>query len=173
MEIRQERKTDYHRIEQVIIKAFENIEMSDQTEHKLVTKLRNTGGYIPELALVAVKDGEVVGYILLTKVQINKGKHAVTSLALAPVSVLPRQQNQGIGKKLVDDALQYAKRLGFQSVIVLGHPDYYVKFGFAPASRFDIQAPFEVPDDAFMALELEKGALENVSGVVHYPAAFS
>ncbi|SFJ25555.1 Predicted N-acetyltransferase YhbS [Halobacillus dabanensis] len=173
MVIRQEQETEYQMIERVIIKAFENLERSDQTEHKLVTKLRNTEGYIPELALVATEDGEIVGHILLTKIQINNGTHSVTSLALAPVSVLPREQNKGIGKKLVQKGLQHAKQLGFPSVIVLGHPDYYVKFGFAKASSFDIHAPFEVPDEAFMALELEKGALEKVSGIVDYPPAFS
>lgn len=173
MEIRQERKTEYQTIEQVIIKAFENMEMSDQTEHILVRRLRDTEGYIPELALVAIKGGEIVGHILLTKIKINNGEHSVTSLALAPVSVLPREQNQGVGKKLVHKALQHAKQLGFQSVIVLGHPEYYAKFGFAPASHFDIKAPFKVPDEAFMALELEKGSLEKVSGIVDYPPAFS
>lgn len=97
---------------------------------------------------------------------------SIESLALAPVSVLPDYQSKGIGKKLILEALQKAKELGYQSVVVLGHPEYYPKFGFQKASHWRIKAPFDVPDEVFMALELQENALVHVSGVVEYSRAF-
>lgn len=93
-------------------------------------------------------------------------------MALAPVSVAPEYQKKGIGSQLIRTALKNAKDLGYCSVIVLGHKDFYPKFGFKPASLWNIQAPFEVPDDVFMALELTDHSLEKVQGVVHYSKAF-
>ncbi len=96
----------------------------------------------------------------------------IKSLALAPVSVLPEYQNKGIGKDLIHKALEQAKELGHQSIVVLGHPEYYPKFGFEKASQWGIEASFEVPDEAFMAIELYKNSLENVSGIVEYSSVF-
>jgi predicted N-acetyltransferase YhbS len=147
------------------------VEISDKTEHEMVARLRRSDAFVPELSLVA-EDDEIVGHILLTKVKIKKEDFTKESLALAPVSVLPDYQNKGVGKRLMTEALRVAKESGFQSVIVLGHPAYYPKFGFKPASQWGIQAPFEVPDDVFMALELVDHALDGISGVVEYPRAF-
>lgn len=118
-------------------------------------------------------DDKLLGHILLTKVQILDGEKAFETLALAPVSVLPEHQGKGIGSALIIASFERAKQLGFSSVIVLGHPAYYPKFGFEPASRWNIRAPFEVPEEAFMAIELVPGALANVSGVVQYADEFS
>lgn len=112
------------------------------------------------------------GHILFSKIKIvNEGKTA-ESLALAPVSVLPKYQNQGVGRRLIEEGIKAAKELGYGSVIVLGHPEYYPKFGFEKASLWGIKAPFEVPDDAFMVLELSENGLKDHSGVVEYSAAF-
>lgn len=171
MQIRAERKEDFPTIERVIVKAFENVEMSDQTEHQLVDRLRDSEAYIPELSLVAEEKGEILGHILLTKITIGE-EDSVLSLTLAPVSVLPSNQKQGIGKSLIEHSLEKARELGYESIIVLGHPDYYSKFGFQPASKYGIKAPFEVPDEAFMGLELRRGALKEVSGTVYYSPKF-
>jgi predicted N-acetyltransferase YhbS len=136
-----------------------------------VERLRTSDGFVPELSLVAAIDGEVVGYILLTKVKII-GKEVVESLAMAPVAVLPEYQNQGIGGKLIVAAHNKAKELGFESVIVLGHEGYYPKFGFKLAESFGIKPPFDVPSENFMAMELVDGALEGVEGVVKYAEEF-
>jgi len=95
------------------------------------------------------------------------------SLALAPVSVAPSFQKKGIGSQLIRAALQKAKELGYHSVIVLGHKDYYPKFGFKKAALWNIKPPFVVPDEVFMAMELTEHSLENVEGVVQYSKAFS
>jgi len=173
--IRQEQKSDYEITERVVKIAFASAEQSDQDEHNLVSRIRQSDVFIPELSLVAVdKDkNEILGHILLSKVLIGNGDNQkVKSLALAPVSVLPDYQNKGIGKFLIEKSLKEAKELGFQSVIVLGHPEYYPKFGFRKSSLWQIKAPFEVPEEALMAIELQKGSLDNVSGVIEYPSVF-
>ncbi|GAA0611035.1 N-acetyltransferase [Virgibacillus siamensis] len=172
--IRQEQKSDYVLTEKVVEIAFASAEQSDQNEHKLVSRIRQSEAFIPELSLVAVsKDNDkILGHILLSNILINDGNQKADSLALAPVSVLPDCQNKGIGRTLIQKALEKAKKLGFQSVIVLGHPDYYPKFGFRKSSQWQIKAPFEVPEEALMAIELQEASLNNVSGVIEYPSVF-
>lgn len=170
--IRQEAEQDYSKTEQLVEEAFKNEEYTDHTEQFLVAKLRKSDAFIPELSLVAEQNQELIGHVLLTKITIeNEGKQT-TSLALAPVSVLSDYQKQGVGSQLISAALTKAKELGYLSVIVLGHDTYYPKFGFQPASIFGIESPFEVPDEAFMALELEEGNLQGVSGKVVYSKPF-
>ncbi|MFL6977304.1 N-acetyltransferase [Bacillus inaquosorum] len=171
--IRQELTHEYNTTEDIVKRAFLNEKYSDKKEHFLVNKIRKSDAFIPELSLVALNGKEIVGHILLSKIKIVDGDNSVDSLALAPVSVAPEYQRKGIGSQLIHVALKKAKELGYRSVIVLGHKDYYPKFGFKPASLWNIKAPFEVPDEVFMALELSKDSLENVKGVVHYSKAFS
>lgn len=172
--IRQEQIEDYAITEKVVKRAFEGMELSDQKEHELVARIRRAEVFIPELSLVAVhnESTEIVGHILLSKIKIVHQGQSVESLALAPVSVLPGYQREGVGTRLMHEALKKAKVLGYKSVIVMGHPEYYPKFGFKKASLWGINPPFEVPDEVFMALELEQDALDNVSGVVEYPSVF-
>ncbi|HCC3140669.1 GNAT family N-acetyltransferase [Niallia sp. Sow4_A1] len=172
--IKQEEVKDYELTEKVVELAFADAEHSDKSEHHLVARIRNSNSFVPELSQVAIdKDKEsIVGHILLSKINIMDDNQTVESLALAPVSVLPEYQNQGIGRLLISEALKEAKELGYNSVVVLGHPEYYPKFGFKKASIWEIKAPFEVPDEAFMVIELRENTLDNVSGVVEYPSVF-
>jgi predicted N-acetyltransferase YhbS len=170
LEIRQEQVADYEFTENVVKLAFANAEHSDKKEHELVSRIRKSSSFIPELSLVATNkdNGSILGHILLSRIKISIAE----SLALAPVSVLPEYQNKGVGGLLITAALNAAKELGYNSVVVLGHPEYYPKFGFKKASRWGIKAPFEVPDEAFMAIELKDSALSGNSGVVEYPSVF-
>jgi predicted N-acetyltransferase YhbS len=170
LEIRQEQVADYEFTENVVKLAFANAEHSDKKEHELVSRIRKSSSFIPELSLVATNkdNGSILGHILLSRIKISIAE----SLALAPVSVLPEYQNKGVGGLLITAALNAAKELGYNSVVVLGHPEYYPKFGFKKASRWGIKAPFEVPDEAFMAIELRDRALSGISGVVEYPSVF-
>ncbi|MCU9602117.1 GNAT family N-acetyltransferase [Pallidibacillus thermolactis] len=172
--IKQEQVENYKVTEELVRYAFDNAEHSDGNEHNLVSQIRNSNVFIPELSLVAIdKDNnKQVGHILLSKIKIKNDDQVVESLALAPVSVLPEYQNQGVGKLLISESLKKAKELRFNSVVVLGHPEYYPKFGFKKASTWGIKAPFEVPDEAFMAIELGENTLDKVSGVVEYPSVF-
>lgn len=172
--IRQELIEECSKTEEVVKKAFLNEEYSNHKEHVLVHKIRKSDAFIPELSLVALdQDKEIVGHILLSKIKIVDGDKSVTSLALAPVAVVPEHQEKGIGSQLIRTALKVAKEVGFQSVVVLGHQDYYPKFGFKQANLWNIRAPFEVPNEIFMALELTENALEHVQGVVQYSKPFS
>lgn len=167
MIIRQEEPRDYSAVYQVVKSAFENAEHSDGNEQELVVALRNSSAFVPELSLVAVCDGRIVGHILFTKVTVS-GKIA---LALAPLSVLPVYQRQGIGQALMAEGHKIAQELGYEYSIVLGHPQYYPKVGYRPASSFGIKAPFDVPDDNFMAIKL-KPTVEFINGTVKYDPAF-
>lgn len=174
IKIVQEQAEDYELTECVVKAAFEHAEHSDQSEHKLVSRLRKSDAFIPALSLVA-KDREqnkILGHILLSKIIIRNDSQSTESLALAPVSVLPAYQGEGIGKLLITEVLKKAKKLGYSSVVVLGHPEYYPKFGFQKASLWGIKAPFEVPDEAFMVIELNENTLRHISGVVEYSKAF-
>jgi len=170
--IRQERKEDHQTVHDLVERAFRNEEVSDHTEQFLVNNLRKSDAFIPQLSLVATSDDKVIGHILLTKIKI-KGKHGnCDALALAPVSVLPEYHKMGIGSNLIHEAHRIAKKMGFKSVILLGHESYYPRFGYKKTSTFGITLPFEAPEEICMALELVPDALHNVSGVVVYPKEF-
>ena len=172
--IRPEQKQEFKKIQDLVIDAFSNAEFSDQKEYLLVERIRRSDAYIPELSLVAIdSDDQPIGHLLLSKVTIVDEDQSVESLALAPVSVATDYQKKGIGSHLITEALSRAKEMGYQSVIVLGHEHYYPKFGFKPASSWNIRAPFDVPDNVFMVTELTENGLHDVQGVVHYSEAFS
>ncbi|HYG78336.1 MAG TPA: N-acetyltransferase [Planctomycetota bacterium] len=171
--IRQETPVDYAAVEALIREAFTGAPHASGKEWLLVQRLRGRPDFIGELSLVAEQDRACAGHVLFTPIAIvaaNGGEH--TSIALAPVSVLPRFQRCGIGSQLIRAGHEAAKRLGFTSSIVLGDPAYYSRCGYGKASQWQIRAPFDVPDDAFMALELSPGALSSVSGTVRYPPEF-
>ncbi|MGL4373553.1 MAG: GNAT family N-acetyltransferase [Turicibacter sp.] len=172
IKIQQEILSDYHQVHQVIKDAFENEEHSDHQEQHLVDRLRKSDEFIPELSLVAKLNDEVIGHILFTKINIVNDKDSSQSLALAPLAIVPAYKKQGIGTLLTTKGLEIAKSMGFKSVIVLGHETYYPRFGFKKASEYKIYPPFEVPDEAFMALELQPEALKNSHGTVVYSNAF-
>jgi predicted N-acetyltransferase YhbS len=165
---RAEIETDYPGIDVVNEKAF-----GQKNEAVLIRRLRLTKKYIPGLSLVAEVPGSIVGHILFYPIDIKGRTGAFPSLALAPMAVLPESQRKGIGSQLVKEGLKRARKLGFKSVIVLGHAAYYPRFGFEPASRWDIRPPFEVPDNVFMAMELVKDGLKDIQGTVEYPPEFS
>jgi len=170
--IRPETPADYARIYEITEAAFRDLDVSDHTEQDLVNRLRNSTAYIPELALVAELDGEVVGHILFTRAVIVGLDRSWETLVLAPVSVAPPHQKCGIGGRLIRAGIQIARDMGFDSINLVGHAEYYPRFGFVRASRYDIRVPFDVPDDVFMIQELRPGALDGVSGVIHYAPEF-
>lgn len=167
IEIRQERESDYEEVGQVIKFAFASAEHCDGNEADLVANLRKSQAFIPELSLVAVEQQKVIGHILFSKVKIGEK----TEFALAPLAVLPEYQRKGIGKSLIQEGHRIAQQLNYDYSIVLGSPDYYTKFGYVPASQYQITAPFPVEDEFFMALKLNAKA-DAVNGVVEYDPAF-
>ncbi len=172
LRIRKEEFNDFKAVFTLVEEAFKEKEYSDHTEQFLVERLRSSDTFIPELSLVAEVHGKLVGHILLTKIKVKNDFEEFKSLAMAPVSVLPKFQGQGIGGKLILKAHNTAKKLGYESIILLGHKEYYSKFGYQQLDGFQISLPFDVPKENCMALELVKNALFKVNGVVEYPKAF-
>jgi putative acetyltransferase len=167
MNIRRETEKDFSSVRKVNESAFETTEEAD-----LVDSLRKNPNYIPELSLVAEDNGEVIGHILFTPLTITDSEVDHKLLALAPMAVLPKYQKKGIGSALIKAGFEKAQELGYKAVIVLGHPDYYPRFGFIPAEQFGIHPPLEEWKEAFFAKELEKGSLKDVSGTVSYLPEF-
>jgi putative acetyltransferase len=138
-------------------------------EAQLVEALRKTPDY---LSLVATIDERVVGHILFTPVTLEPSVSRRIA-GLAPMAVRPEQQRSGIGGQLIRAGLEECRRNGYAAVVVLGHPEYYPRFGFVPAHAFGLTCEFPSPPEAFMAMELEPGGLSGVRGVVRYLAPFS
>lgn len=166
--IRPEQPDDYAAIAEVNRLAF-----GQDDEARLVAALRRSEDFIPELSLVAARGDRLVGYILFTRIVIRGEEADVESLALAPLAVRPECQKRGVGSALVQHGLEACRRAGHGSVVVLGHAEYYPRFGFVPAAPKGIRAPFPVPEEAFMVVELVPGALAGLTGTVVYPPAFS
>lgn len=157
----------------LIEKAFAPIQLSDHKEQFLVERLRKSNAFIPELSLVAEIENKIVGHILLTKLKIKNDQNEFDSLALAPISVLPEYQGEGVGKMLIEQAHKKARRLGYKSIVLLGHDKYYPRFGYQQADKFGIKLPFEVPKENCMVIELMEGGLNGVRGTVEYPKEFN
>ncbi len=170
--IRPETANDHQAVFNLITAAFEKMEFTDHREQYLVERLRRSSAFIPELSLVAVLDGRIAGYVLLTRISIVSNERRAESLALAPVAVLPECQQMGIGGKLITRAHEIAAGLGYTSVVLLGHADYYPRFGYLPAHHFGIALPFDVPAENCMVCELTTVGLQGVQGMVEYPEEF-
>ena len=163
-DVRSERPEDFEAIREVHERAFD----PSPVEAQLVEALRESQAYVPELCLVAIHDGSVVGHIAFSRARLESGRDV---LALAPMAVLPEYQRQGAGSALISEALGRAAETRFALIVVVGHADYYPRFGFEPADALGIQAPFEVPPEAWMALRLPAYTPE-ARGTVVYPSAF-
>lgn len=167
--IRTETAADYEAVHQVNVLAFGDRE----DEALLVEKIRRSEGFIPELSIVAERDQEIVGHLLLSKAMLQDGENTYDVIALAPIAVKPDVQKQGIGKQLILEGIERCKALGYPFIFLIGHPEYYPKFGFKPARAygFDLKQ-FEVPDDVFMVCELKEGELQKNKGELIYPKSF-
>jgi putative acetyltransferase len=138
----------------------------------LLDAVRASQAFIPDLSLVAEQNGELIGHILFSRIQIESEAGPLPALALAPLAVLPAHQGQGVGSALVRRGLLDCARLGHAIVIVLGHAGYYPRFGFSAAAAKSLVCPYRDCGEAWMALELIPGALKGVQGKVVYPPAF-
>jgi putative acetyltransferase len=161
--IRVEEPADVGAVRSVNDLAFGHAEESD-----LIENLHAEGAVM--LSLVACLDARVVGHILFSRMWIDTADGLIPAVALAPMAVLPDHQRRGVGHRLIRHGLYHLRDAGEQIVMVLGHREYYPRFGFSTEKARRIESPF--PADAYMALELSAGALEGVRGRVKYPKAF-
>lgn len=164
--VRAETPEDVVTVHRVNVLAFGRSE-----EAALVEALRVAAR--PHISLVAeADDGQVVGHIFFSPVTLETEDRApAILLGLAPMAVLPKYQNQGFGSRLVREGLSECRRIGCDAVVVLGHPAYYPRFGFVPASRMGLRCEYPVPDEAFMVAELTPGGLV-ARGLVKYLPEF-
>ena len=160
-----ERPEDAHAIRLVLEEAF-----GQSNEADLVDALRNRGALT--LSLVALRENEVVGHILFSPVTIESTGSSFHAIGLGPMAVLPPYQGKGIGSQLVRIGLEQCREAGHEIVVVLGHPDFYSRFGFVPTRHRGIHCEFDVPHDVFMIMELRQGALAGRGGLVKYQPEF-
>lgn len=168
--IRPECKEEYEDIYHLIQTAFSTAEVKDGTEQDYANKLRAGNWYIPELALVAEKDGKIIGHIMLTKtyIQQNNGEKMAT-LLVAPLSVLLEYRNQGVGSQLMKEGLARARSLGYTSAFLLGDPKYYQRFWFKASTAYNVYPPAFISKDHWentMAIELQENALATIEGEI-------
>jgi putative acetyltransferase len=163
IEIREERPGDVESIRDVNKCAF-----GQDLEGKIVDALRSNGAAL--LSLVATQNGKVVGHIIYSPASVGD---EVTGAALGPMAVHPEHQRQGIGIKLVEAGNRKLQEAGHPFIIVVGHANYYPRFGFRPASTHGIQCEWEVPDEVFMMLILDEAKMQGVSGLAKYRHEFS
>ena len=148
MLIRKETNKDYDIVYNIVKKAFATAEHSDGNEQDLVVALRKGESFVPELSLVAEIDDKIVGHIMFTKAKVGND----TVLVLAPLSVLPEYQKQGVGTNLIKEGHKIAKELGYEYSLVLGSEKYYPKTGYLSAEQFGIKVPDGIPSWALMKL---------------------
>jgi len=165
MHIREEAPGEIESIYRVNEQAFET-----NAEARLVDLLRERRKAV--ISLIAKVGEVIVGHILFSPVSIEPAAENWNALGLAPLAVIPRMQRQGIGGELIKAGLQCCQELGFEMVVVLGHPTYYPKFGFTKASDYGLANEYQA-DEAFMVIELIPGVLKNYKGLVKYAPEFN
>jgi len=150
------------------VRALNRTAFKGEAEAQLVDRLRNDGAVV--VSLVAVEENNIVGHILFSDLLIETEQAVIHAVSLAPMAVIPQCQRQGIGSELVRRGLEICRERGYSIAVVLGHPGFYPRFGFSAELAKNLLGPYS--GDAWMALELVPGALDDVKGTVRYPKAF-
>jgi putative acetyltransferase len=153
------------------VRLVNELAFGQPNEADLVDALRRAAA--PQISLVAVIEGRVVGHIFFSPVTVEADGESFTAMGLAPMAVLPEFQKQGIGSKLVREGLAECSRIGQEVVFVLGHADYYPRLGFTTAGAKGFRSEYDVPDEVFMVAELRPGALDGRRGLVKYRPEFA
>ncbi|AFY67602.1 GNAT family N-acetyltransferase [Geitlerinema sp. PCC 7407] len=164
-QIRPETPEDYAAIAAVVTAAFGRAD-----EARLIDRIRESDRYRPELALVAVDGDAIVGHVLLSGIDLV-GAETWPVLGLAPLAVHPDHQRQGIGSALTQGAIAAAEAQAAPLIVVLGHADFYSRFGFEISTDHGIESPFPVPPEVFRIQRLTHYR-DEYRGLVQYPAAF-
>lgn len=160
--IREENKND-----SIKIREINNIAFNQPQEGEVVDKIRKSDSKV--LSLVAEIDDTIVGHIFYSDAIIESNDKKIYGMGLAPMAVLPSHQKQGIGKLLINESLKILKKKDVPFIIVLGHEDYYPKFGFEIASKYNVKCQWDgVPDEAFMIMLIDKGIMSKIQGVAKY-----
>lgn len=162
IDIREERPADVEAIRRVNRQAFDR-----EQEGRIIDALRDRGAVL--LSLVALVNDDVVGHLLFSPAIVGSTRGA----ALGPLAVVPAHQRQGIGSQLVANGLERLQALGCPFAVVIGHPEYYPRFGFESAAASGLTCDWDVPPGAFMVKVLSPAAKGHVRGHVAYQAEFA
>lgn len=165
MPIRPENACDRQQVHAINVAAF-----GSSAEADLIVNLRQRAQ--PIVSLVAEDGNELVGHIMFSPVTLP-GHSDLKFMGLGPMAVAPAHQGRGYGSALVEAGLDQCRNLNVSAVVVLGHPEFYPRFGFSRSAVFGIDSEYDVPEEVFMAMELAPGRLQAVSGTVRYHAAFA
>jgi putative acetyltransferase len=163
--VRDETPADREAVRVVNERAF-----GQAAEADLVDALRENAE--PHVSLVAEVGGRVVGHVFFSPVVVESSAGAWAAFALGPMGVLPEFQRRGVGSGLIRRGLDECRRAGQEVVFVLGHADYYPRFGFGPAAARGLRCEYPVPEEVFMVAELREGALAGRTGLVKYRPEF-
>ncbi|NQU26077.1 MAG: N-acetyltransferase [Candidatus Nealsonbacteria bacterium] len=164
LHIREARESDLNDVLSVEREAFGHTK-----EAELVRELLEDPSAQPVLSLLALEDDRAVGHILFTAVHLENTEDTASMAILAPLAIVPAAQKQGIGGKLIQEGLQLLAKSGVDIVLVLGHPEYYPRYGFRPAERLGFEAPYPIPEehaDAWMVQELRPNRIGSIRGKV-------
>jgi putative acetyltransferase len=164
--IQQESPKDLNNIYEINKLSF-----GEETEAKIVNALREADELV--LSLVAQIDNKTIGYIAFSEVKIVSENKTHKAIGLGPMAILPEYQRKGYGSKLIEEGLTILTERGYGIVVVLGHPNFYPKFGFIPSEKYGIRCEYECPPEAFMIKELKHNSLMGIGGIVHYSSMFS
>ena len=164
--VREELPEDISAVRLVNVRAFGRTQEAD-----IIDKLRQNCSDL--LSLVAVRQNDVVGHILFSPTTVESEDRSTQGMGLAPMAVRPDCQRQGIGSELIRAGIEELKSNRCAFIVVLGHPQYYPRFGFERASRYGIRSEWQVPDEAFMILMLDESEMRSVSGVAKYRPEFA
>mgnify|MGYP000902767149 FL=1 len=159
--IRNEKETDYRRVEEITRKAFWNLYAPGCDEHYLVHIMRTHKDFIPELDFVIEVDGQVIGNIMYTKAKlIDESGVEKEILSFGPVSILPEYQRRGYGKKLIEYSFEKAAVLGYDVIVIFGNPGNYVSLGFKSCKKYNVCLENGIYPTAMLVKELKPGTLD-------------
>jgi predicted N-acetyltransferase YhbS len=164
VEIRMETKDDWYNVELMTQHAFWNKHHLGCDEHYLVHKLRQDNDFLPELSRIAVKDGEVIGYIMYSKARVVNGTDTHEIVTFGPLCVDPKWQGCGVGELLLRETMKEASNKGYKGIVIFGEPEYYPRIGFKTCDNFNITTADGKNFDAFMGIELAEGSMKGVEG---------
>lgn len=166
--IRQENEKDFKQIYNFVKDAFKTAKVSDGHEQDFVNQLRASENYIPNLALVAEVDNQIIGHIMLTRYTVQDEDHVHEVLLLAPLAVGLNDRHQGVGSKLIKKSFKLAREMGYTAALLVGDPAYYHRFGFKTSTDFGITCLNKIAPHNVQACELVENALANIKGTVQF-----
>lgn len=173
IEIRMDTEADWYNVELMTQHAFWNKHHLGCDEHYLVHKMRKDKDYIPELSRIAVKDGQVIGYIMYSKARVVDGTDTHEIITFGPLCVEPKWQGCGVGELLLRETMNIAAKKGYKGIVIFGEPEYYPRIGFKTCDNFNITTADGKNFDAFMGIELTKDSMKGVKGKFYESETFT